>query len=346
MYYISLTFNTNLMFSPCPQNKEEREAEGRKPSRSKIPHVRVNVGQDGKRWLDGDTQSRGHDFSKPIPWTTLANALLVMMGDYPIPTKREYPTNVFHRDEVVDAISREAYIDFDQPFRFIDTEKGPFIRTVMTTSKSKWDSHASVYTAFDYFQPNGSVKTIKQEGSYSWRIFRRFCSPCPEMWDLTQNFLKQFLEYNPTDKPFKDVVSDLSRHYYEPGFEEKRDKFMSDAEEIGVRGALPWFKALFCLKKTAINTRTRTSENGNLYELNLVRSGICKSTYISGRIICQTEDVDLVQRLLVGKRFCFIPEEGIIRLDRIDKIEPVPDYQDKYLRIFEYKNASEEMIAS
>lgn len=266
----------------------------------------------------------GHDMKTPIPYTLLSGVLHKLCGEIPVPSKRQ---TFLERIAVLDEIAKKSYVNYD--IKPILNEKG-YVTNAETfvTSKCHYNSHQKAYTEFTLY--DGSV--VNFNGRYTWDYLRRTFDSA-DNFDRLCSFISGIIDDNCEKYTMPQLVKKLSFYWGEDEFDKKVDEFLFENKQISSELKSAWKKTLFGKHATGNNT-AYTSRTPLLYG-----HGIAKICYISGDIICPIDDERVIQALSENGGIASILEGGFVYITGLENYEPVPNFKEKWEKIFNENNA-------
>lgn len=319
MGYLLLKFeNANLIRSISISKKTKSR------STSKQTHLLIHGGEsvNGTTNIEKVNDATGHDWNNPIPYTTLSNVLHCLCGEIPVPTKKK---TLFKRNPIYDEIAKNSYVKYD--IKPIINEKG-FITNdeVFQTAKWAYDSNMRYFSPFQL--ADGTQKKIN--GLYNWYTIKKNITYGNDFEEL-MNFIENVIGVNPLSLSVPQVVYELSKFYNDENFNNKVDNFIAEREKKanGKKRILSCFYNLFF-------NRISTSNNIDLKTSNTplaVNNGVGGKLSLSGEIICEIDD-DIAEKIRLNGGVAKLLEFGIIYVAGYGKYEPVPNYKNKYEKIY------------
>ena len=266
----------------------------------------------------------GHDMKTPIPYTLLSNILHKLCGEIPVPSKRQ---TFLKRIKLFDEIAKKSYVNYN--IKPIFNDKGRVINAErFITSKYAYNSHQQVKTYFTLH--DGTVKCF--DGRYTWCYLRKIFSE-KENFDNLCSFLSNIIGDECQRYTMPQLITKLSFYWKNDSFNEKVDNFLKESPIISSTIKMPWKQVLFGRKATGSNTSYNTKTP------LLYGHGIAKIVYVSGDIICPIDDERVIQALRNNGGVATILEGGLIYITGLENYEPVPNFREKYEKIFVGKNA-------
>lgn len=319
MGYLLLKFeNANLIRSISISKKTKSR------STIKQTHLLIHGGEsvNGTTNIEKVNDATGHDWNNPIPYTTLSNVLHCLCGEIPVPTKKK---TLFKRNPIYDEIAKNSYVKYD--IKPIINEKG-FITNdeVFQTAKWAYDSNMRYFSPFQL--ADGTQKKIN--GLYNWYTIKKNITYGNDFEELT-NFIENVIGVNPLSLSVPQVVYELSKFYNDENFNNKVDNFIAEREKKvnGKKRILSCFYNLFF-------NRVSTSNNIDLKTSNTplaVNNGVGGKLSLSGEIICEIDD-DIAEKIRLNGGVAKLLEFGMIYVTGYEKYEPVPNYKNKYEKIY------------
>lgn len=319
MGYLLLKFeNANLIRSISISKKTKSR------STIKQTHLLIHGGEsvNGTTNIEKVNDATGHDWNNPIPYTTLSNVLHCLCGEIPVPTKKK---TLFKRNPIYDEIAKNSYVKYD--IKPIINEKG-FITNdeVFQTAKWAYDSNMRYFSPFQL--ADGTQKKIN--GLYNWYTIKKNITYGNDFEEL-MNFIENVIGVNPLSLSVPQVVYELSKFYNDENFNNKVDNFIAEREKKvnGKKRILSCFYNLFF-------NRVSTSNNIDLKTSNTplaVNNGVGGKLSLSGEIICEIDD-DIAEKIRLNGGVAKLLEFGMIYVTGYEKYEPVPNYKNKYEKIY------------
>lgn len=313
MGYLVLKFeNANLIRSVSISKKTK------KPT-----HLLIHGGEsNGMSNIERVLDATGHDWINPIPYTTLSNVLHCLCGEIPVPTKKR---SLFKRNPIYDEIAKNSYVRYDVKPEFND--KGYITNDeIYQTAKWAYDSNMTYPSFFNL--SDGTIKEMN--GYYHWSNIKKNITYGTDYEDLLK-LIEEVIGVKPEDLSVPQVVYEMSKHYNEDTFKEKVDNFIKERKKMvnGKKRILSCFYNLFFNKiSTSGNIDLRTSNTP--LALN---NGIGGKLSLSGEIICEITD-EIADKIRQNKGVANLLEFGIIYVTGYEKYEPVPNYKEKYEKIY------------
>lgn len=318
MGYLVLKFeNANLIRSVSISKKTKKR------TGAKQTHLLIHGGEsNGMSNIERVLDATGHDWINPIPYTTLSNVLHCLCGEIPVPTKKR---SLFKRNPIYDEIAKNSYVRYDVKPEFND--KGYITNDeIYQTAKWAYDSNMT-YTSF-FNLSDGTIKEMN--GYYHWSNIKKNITYGTDYEDLLK-LIEEVIGVKPEDLSVPQVVYEMSKHYNEDTFKEKVDNFIKEREKMvnGKKRILSCFYNLFFNKiSTSGNIDLKTSNTP--LALN---NGIGGKLSLSGEIICVITD-EIADKIRQNKGVANLLEFGIIYVTGYEKYEPVPNYKEKYEKIY------------
>lgn len=318
MGYLVLKFeNANLIRSVSISKKTKKR------TGAKQTHLLIHGGEsNGMSNIERVLDATGHDWINPIPYTTLSNVLHCLCGEIPVPTKKR---SLFKRNPIYDEIAKNSYVRYDVKPEFND--KGYITNDeIYQTAKWAYDSNMT-YTSF-FNLSDGTIKEMN--GYYHWSNIKKNITYGTDYEDLLK-LIEEVIGVKPEDLSVPQVVYEMSKHYNEDTFKEKVDNFIKEREKMvnGKKRILSCFYNLFFNKiSTSGNIDLKTSNTP--LALN---NGIGGKLSLSGEIICEITD-EIADKIRQNKGVANLLEFGIIYVTGYEKYEPVPNYKEKYEKIY------------
>lgn len=318
MGYLVLKFeNANLIRSVSISKKTKKR------TGAKQTHLLIHGGEsNGMSNIERVLDATGHDWINPIPYTTLSNVLHCLCGEIPVPTKKR---SLFKRNPIYDEIAKNSYVRYDVKPEFND--KGYITNDeIYQTAKWAYDSNMTYISFFNL--SDGTIKEMN--GYYHWSNIKKNITYGTDYEDLLK-LIEEVIGVKPEDLSVPQVVYEMSKHYNEDTFKEKVDNFIKEREKMvnGKKRILSCFYNLFFNKiSTSGNIDLKTSNTP--LALN---NGIGGKLSLSGEIICEITD-EIADKIRQNKGVANLLEFGIIYVTGYEKYEPVPNYKEKYEKIY------------
>lgn len=282
---------------------------------------------------------KGHNIGNPIPYTTLSNMLISLIGGIPVPTKPN-KSNGFpvKRIEACDEMAKNSYYKIESPIdpdnvfiKQIVGEDGEYYGIVnngmnncggefMQSRKAAINSNRGGETIF-YFDENG--EKISAPGTYDFSMLLRLFNDNEKHPGYVRfiSFLNEILNINDvrTTYTFGEVVHLLHNMSSDESYIEKVGKFYNEMVSLWDKGGnqSAWFYNIFRYGKP---TATSNTDLGDGYGIDgtitktYLRNNIgdkIKRISVNGQIIVPIYDEKIYELLLNGKGFCTFLDGGI-----------------------------------
>lgn len=263
------------------------------------------------------------DVSNPIPWKCVSNALHVLNGEIPVPTKRK---SKLQRIPLLDEIAKNAKIRIFNPL--ITNERGYILGAEkFQTQKWNWNSKRKIKTDFTIFDETTSttIKTIP--GWYNWRQF--YCTVREkENQKQILDFIESIIGCNPRTLTLKQTVFELSKHWNNPVFKKTVSQILPTFQEI----TQPW-KYLFFNDYKKENEGILNTSYGKRYMTEI--HGFELIYRFNGEILFEFDDINIFHNLTEkGSGSATFLDGGIMFLKSIEKYKPYTSMGDDWVPIF------------
>ena len=297
----------------------------------------------------------GHDIGNPIPYTTLSNMLISLIGGIPVPTKPSRAKNFpIKRLEFCDEMAKNSYYKITSPvdpnnnfvkqvigddgdyYGIVNKESDNCGGEFMQSRKSAINSNRKEMTVL-YTDENGDEVSVP--GVYDFSMLLRLFNDDKNNPGYVRfiSFLNELLNVSDvrTTYTFCEMVRLLHDMSYDDSYIEKVKNFYNEIVSLWDKGGNQsvWFRTVFNYdaKKNGKydgKKRDQDTSNINLIESYNIDSTIPK-TYlrnnigdkkkriqIDGEIIVPIYDENVYNMLLNGVGFCTFLEGGVCEVVR------------------------------
>jgi len=291
---------------------------------------------------------RGHNISNPIPYTTLSNMLIALMGGIPVPTKPNknsvFPSDI-KRPEFCDEMAKNSYYKIDSPVdpdnvfvKQIVGEDGEYYGIVtnalnscggefMQSNKLPINSNRGGETVF-YVGEDG--KEVKAKGTYNFAMLLRLFNDDENHpgYKRMISFISELLGVDDVRKvyTFGEMVHKLHSLSECSSIKEKVCKFYKEMTSLWDNGGnqSAWFYNMFRYGAETMTVNTDLIDHYGLsgaipktYLRNNVGDKVKRIT-VNGEIIVPIYDEKVYEALINGKGYCTFLDGGICEIAGIE----------------------------
>ena len=284
---------------------------------------------------------RGHNLKNPIPYTTLSNMLISLMGGVPVPTKpsrlENFGLGEITRYPVCDEMAKNSFyelktpIDPDRAFvKQVLGEDGEYYSIVegsvngtefMQSEKSALNSNVSVNTVLFTDKDGNEVKVT---GSYNYGMLLRLFDDDENnpAYKRLFSFINEQLGVEDVRKTytFAQMAYEFYKKSFEEGYNEKIGEFFDEMKVLwdGRHCIKSWFYAIFHYGEGASGntSNNETVISSETYLRNRRGDKIAKIS-VNGHIIVPIPDERTLELLKNGKGYCTFLDGGIATIEML-----------------------------
>lgn len=284
---------------------------------------------------------KGDDLSNPVPYTSLSNMIVALMGGIPVPTKKDKWVGTvledMSRPEICDEMALNSYIRIDSP---VDPDN-TFVKVVCGDDGNRYSVLTSSVAKCggEFFKSEktrtnanktGSISftvdgaDIKVGGNYDYNLLLR-------LFDDDENnvgykkiigFIGELLGVEDVRKAytFKETYERLHKMSNDHTFQERVESFYKEIKPFWNGGYQDkWFYVLFLHGDNKTGSNTNNTDKYVTKTYLIEKRGINKTKVcVNGEIIVPITDERVYNGIMNGKGYCTFLDGGICEIAGIE----------------------------